>query len=302
MPTSAPDEFEHHRPMLEGLAYRMCGVMADAQDIVQETHIKWCAADRAQIANPRAWLVTVCSRLAMDLLKSARVRREHYVGPWLPEPLVAAPGKAPDEQAQIDDSISIALMLAMERLTPAERAAFLLHDVFEYDFDAVAAIIGKTEVACRQLASRARRAVREERPRFAASPETHRRLLDAFLGAVRSGDSDGLKTLLAESVELHSDGGGHVKTAPDVLHGREAVAAFFLEVWRQNVPDPTAILIRRRWFNGAPGLLLFQGNRLQVALSLAVEGDRIGRLFALRNPEKLKRFAASLDHTFTGHD
>ncbi len=290
MSEAGQDAFEEHRPMLVGLAYRMCGVLADAQDIVQETHIRWCSADRSGIGNPRAWLVTVCSRLAMDLMKSARVRREQYVGAWLPEPFLESPGNSPDAQARIDDSVSVALMLAMERLTPSERAAFLLHDVFGYDFDEIASIIGKSETVCRKSASRARQAVRENRPRFAATPDIHRQLLDAFFAAVRGGDPENLKALLAESVELHSDGGGRVKTAPSVLHGREAVAAFFLEVWRENVPSRESVRIVHQWFNGQPGVLIYQDNQLQVALCLSATENRISHLFALRNPEKLAVF------------
>jgi RNA polymerase sigma-70 factor (ECF subfamily) len=284
------DEFEEHRRMLEGLAYRMCGVLADAQDIVQETHLRWCSIERSTIDNPRAWLVTVCSRLAMDVMKSARVRREQYVGTWLPEPFLEPDRRSPDVQAQIDDSVSVALMLAMERLTPSERAAFLLHDVFGYDFREVASIVGKSEASCRKSASRARRAVSEKRPRFEASPDTHRQLLDAFFEAVHAGDPKTLKSLLAESVELHADGGGQVKTAPAASIGREAVAAFFLQVWRENVPSRESVRIVNQWFNGRPGVLIYQDGQLLVALSLSVTKDTIDHIFAMRNPNKLAAF------------
>lgn len=284
------EEFEKHRKVLEGLAYRMCGVLADAQDIVQETHIRWCSAERSCIDNPRAWLVTVCSRLAMDVMKSARIRREQYVGTWLPEPFLEPHKNSPDAQTQIDDSVSVALMLAMERLTPSERATFLLHDVLGYDFSKIASIIGKSEATCRKSASRARRAVREKRPRFEASPAIHRQLLDAFFEAIHAGDPESLKALLAESVELHADGGGRVKTAPTVLNGREVVAAFFLEVWRENVPVRESIRLVDRWFNGQPGVLIYQDNQLLVALSLSVAKNMISHIFALRNPDKLATF------------
>lgn len=293
MQPSAPDVFEEHRKLLEGIAYRMCGVLADAQDIVQETHIKWCAAERSTIGNPKAWLVTVCSRLAVDMRKSARSRREQYVGAWLPEPFLETHGNSPAEQTQTDDSVSVALMLALERLSPAQRAAFILHDIFAYDFNEVAAITGKSESACRKLASRARRAVRERRPKFPASPDTHRQLLDAFFEAVHAGDSENLKTLLTESVELHADGGGRVRTAPEVLSGREAVAGFFLEVWRRNANTPESVRIVANWFNGQPGVLIYQNNQLVAALSLSVAMNRIDRIFALRNPDKLVPFMQS---------
>ncbi|MFT3992471.1 MAG: RNA polymerase sigma factor SigJ [Luteolibacter sp.] len=290
MNETGQDPFEEHRPMLEGLAYRMCGALADAQDIVQETHIRWCAADRSSIDNPRAWLVTACSRLAIDLMKSARVRREQYVGAWLPEPFLESPGNPPDAQARIDDSVSVALMLAMERLTPSERAAFLLHDVFGYNFNEIASFIGKPESVCRKSASRARQTVRKNPPRFTATPEMHRQLLNAFFEAARGGTPENLKALLAESVALHSDGGGRVKTAPSVLHGREVVATFFLKVWHENVPSPESIRIVHQWFNGQPGALIYQCNRLQVALCLSIDENRISHLFALRNPGKLSAF------------
>jgi RNA polymerase sigma-70 factor (ECF subfamily) len=282
--------FDAHRSLLEGLAYRMCGVLADAQDIVQETYIRWNAADHECIENPRAWLVTVCTRLAMNHLRSARVRREQYVGVWLPEPFLESRGPSPDTQSRIDDSVSMALMLALERLNPSERAAFLLHDVFGYDFEEIAVIINKSPESCRKSASRARKAVRDNRPRFAASPETHRRLLDAFLGAVRRGDADTLKSVLAESVEFHSDGGGRVRTAPAVLHGHQEVIRFFLEVWSQNIRPGDDIRIEHRWFNGQPGALIYLNSALQVALELSLAGEQINQIFALRNPEKLAVF------------
>ncbi|MGE9269765.1 MAG: RNA polymerase sigma factor SigJ [Verrucomicrobiales bacterium] len=290
MRITSQEEFEEYRKMLGGLAYRMCGVLADAEDIVQETNIRWCSADRSSIDNPRAWLVTVCSRLAMDLMKSARAQREQYVGAWLPEPFLELHETSPNTQTEIDDSVSMALMLAMERLTPSERATFLLHDVFGYGFSEIASIIGKSEATCRKSASRARRAMREKRPRFEASPEIHRQMLDAFFEAVHVGNLKNLKALLAESVELHADGGGRVKTAPTILSGREDVTAFFLEIWRTNVPSRESIRIVNQWFNGQPGVLIYQDCQLIAALSLSVTKNMVSHIFALRNPEKLATF------------
>lgn len=283
-------EFEKHRPMLEGMAYRMCGVLADAQDIVQETHLRWSAARHDALKNPRAWLVTTCSRLAMDLLKSARVRREQYVGTWLPEPFLEAKERSPEAQARIDDSVSMALMLALERLSPPERAAFLLHDVFGYEFGEIARIIDKSEAACRKLASRARMTVQQNRPRYAASPETHRQLLDAFLAAVNRGEPEPLKALLAESVAFYSDGGGKVKTSLEVLQGKDEVASFFLKIWRENVAAQGGVQTVPCWFNGQPGVLIYQHQQLRVALSLSLTESGISHVFALRNPDKLTAF------------
>lgn len=279
------DLFEEHREMLEGLAYRMCGVWADTEDVVQETHIRWSRADHPKIKNPRAWMVTVCTRLALDKLRQARTRREEYPGPWLPEPFLES--HAPDTQAALDDSVSVALMVALERLSPSERAAFLLHDVFGYDFMEVAAILGRSEPACRKSASRARKVIHEKRPRYSATAEEHRQLLGAFLEAVRAGDTSRLKSLLAESVELHADGGGRVPTAPVVLHGRDAVIAFFLQVWQSDA------WIGEHWFNGQPGVLIWQGNQLRAALAAALSDSGIACLYVLRNPEKLTQFTAA---------
>ncbi len=289
----ADDVFEEHRGLLEGLAYRLCGVRADAEDLVQETYLRWRAGDRTQIRDPRAWLVTVCSRLAMDFLKSARRRRETYVGVWLPEPYLDGADPNPAAQARVDDSVSFALMVALETLTPAERAAFLLHDVFGYGFDEVAVILRKSEPSCRKLASRARVAVRRGKPRFPGSAEEHRRLLETFFAAAHSGEMNRLKELLTESVELHSDGGGQVPTAPGVLCGAERVAEFFVTIWRHRDPAGDRIRAEPRWFNGGPGLLLFFDNRLVAALSATVTGGKIDRIFALRNPRKLTAFSGS---------
>lgn len=284
------DAFEEHRALLQGMAYRMCGVLADAQDIVQETHLRWNQADRSEIREPRAWLVTVCSRLAMDLMKSARVRRENYVGTWLPELFLDEQTANPAERTHIDETISMALMLALEKLSPPERAAFLLHEVFGYGFDEVAGVIGKSEPACRKLASRARAAVHDARPRYPTTPAEHGRLLDAFFQAAQTGEVANLEALLAESVELHADGGGKVRTAPAVLRGAKAVAEFFAQVWRENALAREDIRIVTRWFNGSPGVLIYQGDGLVAALSLAIEAGAIRRIFAMRNPDKLTGF------------
>jgi RNA polymerase sigma-70 factor (ECF subfamily) len=287
--------FEEYRGLLEGVAYRMCGVLADAQDVVQETYLRWQSEDREDIRDARAWLVTVCSRLAMDHLKSARHRRETYVGTWLPEPFLDERTADPSRQASLDESVSMALMLALEKLTPAERAAFLLHDVFGYGFEDIAQMLEKSEPSCRKLASRARAAVRDGKPRFESSPEEHRRLLDSFFEAAHSGEIESLKSLLAESVELHSDGGGKVKTAPGVLQGPDAVAKFFVAIWREKDREPSRIRTAARWYNGRPGVLILWDGQLVAALSLAIEEGRISRIFALRNPEKLEAFERTLN-------
>jgi len=279
--------FEKYRSMLESIAYRMCGILADAQDIVQETHLKWNAVDQNSISNPRAWLVKVCSRLAMDHAKSARMRRLTYVGQWLPDPLVEDSKVSPAEQHATDDTVSMALMLALERLSPAERASFLLHEVFDYQFKEVAGILGKSEAACRQLATRARMAISSDRTRFKTTAQEHCRLLDAFFEAARKGNMKALKILLAKSVDLLSDSGGKVRTAPPGLRGRAAIAQFFVEIWRGR---GTSIRMRHRWFNGGPGMLIYLDGQLLAAICIKVVRGRIRRIYAVRNPVKLTVF------------
>jgi RNA polymerase sigma-70 factor (ECF subfamily) len=281
--------FETHRRVLEGLAYRMLGTLADAQDVVQETYLKWRDADLATVREPRAWLVTVCSRLAINAMKSARSRRETYVGTWLPEPLIDESAFSPADQTQIDETVSVALMLSLEKLSPLERAAFLLHEVFDYGFDEIATILGKTSAACRKLASRARLNLKAERPRFETSAGQHRKLVQAFLDAARAGEVESLQKLLADDVELYADGGGKVQAIRDVLHGAQSVGKFFIRVWR---PRPAASLaFESVCFNGAPGLLVFEDENLVAALTVRAEGGRIAAIYALRNPDKLAPFS-----------
>lgn len=294
--------FESHRPVLEGLAYRMLGTRADALDIVQETFLKWSQTDIDQIRDARAWLVTVCSRIALNTLQSARSRRETYVGAWLPEPLMDEGARSPDDEPQIDETVSVALMHALERLTPTERAAFLLHDVFGYSFDEIAAVLGKESAACRKLASRARARVRDARPKFAASSTEHQRLLTAFLNAARAGRVDELRSLLAEGVEFHADGGGKVETVTHVLRGPDAVSAFFLRVWGAKEAPDARYHFTLRWFNGAPGILVHEEDRLIAAVSVSIDAGVIRRIYAHRNPEKLAAFlpAAAIGVQATG--
>lgn len=278
--------FERNRRLLEGVAYRMLGTLADARDVVQDTYLKWSEADVEEVRDARAWLVTVCSRLALNTLQSARVRREEYVGMWLPEPLPDDRAWDPAAQSELDETVSIALMLALETLTPPERAAFLLHEVFGFTFDEVGEILGRTSAACRKLASRARIAVRNARPRYTASPAEHRRLVTAFLSAARAGDLSGLQSLLAQGVELHADSGGKAITARDVLHGADAVTTFLIRVWRDSALRYW-VGFESRSFNGAPGILIYEDDRLVAALSITTGEGAIQRIYAHRNPDKL---------------
>ena len=284
--------FESHRSLLEAIAYRMVGSLAEAQDIVQNTFLRWSKVDTDSIQSPKSWLVTTCSRIAMDILKSARVQRLEYVGPWLPEPILDSDSRSPDEQAQIDDTVSTALMLALEKLTAAERAAFLLHDIFDYSFEEVGQILQKSSAACRNLASRARGKIRSEKPKFEVTPDDHKKLLMAFLQASQDGNIESLKSILVESVELHSDGGGKAIAAREILVGNDIVSAFFAKVMARKNTENASWEIDEYWYNGAPGLVIYENGKPFVAFSLELESKshRIQKIFALRNPDKLKPF------------
>lgn len=285
-------EFEQHRSLLLGVAYRMLSSHADAEDIVQDCYLRWERADREEIRSPRSWLTTVCSRLCLDRLKSARARREQYVGDWLPEPLVER-DLSPSRAAQIDESVSTALLLILEQLSPSERAAFLLHDVFQFTFEEVAEILGKTGSSCRKLAQRARDRVAAGKPRFAPDPATHHDLVHAFWQAADEGDTNRLQQLLSGEAFLRSDGGGIVPAVSRTLEGAETIARFFVGIARAAKKSGAQISSKTCWINGSPGLLLYQDDQLATALSFTVGDDgKIHSLFAQRNPEKLRLIAS----------
>ena len=286
-PDAKAEEFQTCRSFLEGLAYRMLGSIAEAQDVVQNTYLRWSRADTVKVQSPKAWLTKTCTRIAMDELKSARAQREEYHGPWLPDPYLQDDSKKPDDQAQIDDSVSVALMVALEKLSPAERATFLLHDIFCYSFDEVGEILGKSGAACRKLASRARTSIRADRPRFEAKAEDHTRLLESFFSAARSGDLDGLKSLLTESVSLHSDGGGKAIAVPKIISGPHVVATFFTRIAATEQRNRNEYRSVSIWFNGSPGIILYEDGKPVTAFSLQIEDGRIETIYALRNPDKL---------------
>ena len=283
--------FEKHRRTLEGLAYRMLGTLAEARDVVQETYLKWHEADTETLNSPRAWLITVCSRIALNQLKSARKQRDLYVGEWLPEPFPDEPELYdPGVQAEINDTVSVALLLVLEKLSSVERAVFLLHDIFELSFDEVAQAIGKTSANCRQMATRARKRIRENRPRFVATPEEHRLLLEGFMGAAKQFDVERLTSLLASGVELYSDGGGKAVALPAVLRGAEDVASFIVNVFSRYKCEGVEIRTQSQRFNGSLGVLVFEDEQLATALTIETHLGRICRVYAVRNPSKLSGF------------
>lgn len=284
------DPFETHRGRLLGLAYRMLGSRADAEDVVQDGWLRWCAADRTSIENAEAYLVTIVTRLCLDRLKSARATREIYVGPWLPEPIPDADALSPHAATELADDLSFALLLALERLSPLERAAFLLHDVFDEPFAEVAAALGRSEAAVRQLAARARKAVRDERAARHTSPDAHARLLAAFTSALASRDAAQLKAVLREDVVMLTDGGGRKPAALNPIRGADRVARFFFGLLRKFEARGVTISAAPATLNGAPGLLVYLNGNLDQALTLSVDQDGIAALYSVRNPDKLRAF------------
>jgi RNA polymerase sigma-70 factor (ECF subfamily) len=287
---AGPDPFLAHRPRLLALAYRMLGATGEAEEVVQEAWIRWQAANRAGIAHPAAWLGTVATRLCLDRLRRGASARRDYPGPWLPEPWleeVPAPPEstAPDRRLDRAADLSIAFLLLLERLSAPERAALLLRDAFGADYGTIAAALGRSEAACRQLLRRARERLRESAPaRRTASPAAHRRLLTAFLAAARSGDPARLLRLLAEDAQLLTDGGGKARAVLNPILGGEKVARFALGVRRRLPPGLGARSIA---VNGQPGLAIFLDGAPWGVLGAEVAEGRIQALYLLRNPDKL---------------
>jgi RNA polymerase sigma factor (sigma-70 family) len=285
--------FQKHRPRLLGLAYRMLGTQADAEDVLHDAWLRWHAQDKADLDDAEAWLVTVTTRLALDRLRHAKVERERYTGPWLPEPLVA-PEEQPDSQAEHAETLTLSFLLMLERLSPEERAAFLLREVFDYSHAEAAAILGITEESCRQRAHRAKQRLREERSRFTSSATTQRRLLERFAHALQRPTEENLRALFAEDAVHISDGGGVVTAALRPLLGSERIARLYLQVAKHEQGHD----VRRNLhiLNGAPVLLTWADGQLVTACWIECEGDRIVAVHALRNPQKLARLAWSLSN------
>jgi RNA polymerase sigma-70 factor (ECF subfamily) len=281
------------RPLLFSIAYRMIGSVSEAEDIVQEAYLRYHRAQPADVESPKAYLSAVTTRLAIDHLRSARVRREEYVGPWLPEPLLSDEGAGdPSAQAELADSLSLAFLVLLERLSPVERAAFLLREVFAYPYDEIAEVIGKSEGNARQLVSRARRHVDDERPRFDVDREAHEELTDRFIEATYSGDTEGLIALLAHDVYTYTDGGGKAQAPRRTVHGRDHVARFMVGIAR---PDrgAAAVTLHPVLVNGVPGRLArdAEGNAVAV-LTLDVADGLVTAVRIVVNPDKLAHLQA----------
>jgi RNA polymerase sigma-70 factor (ECF subfamily) len=284
------DPLAPHRGRLLGLAYRMLGSRSDAEDVVQDAYLRFAGAQG--VHNPEAFLVTVVTRLCLDRLKSAKAQREIYVGPWLPEPVFDAEGLAADTATELADDLSFAL--ALDRPSPLERAAFLLHDVFDMPFADVAAMLERTEVSCRQLATRARRAVREARPAPAAPPDRHARLLSAFGEAVASGDVSRLAGLLRADAIAVTDGGGRKTAALNPIIGADKIARFFIALAGKNIGRD--IRIEPAMINGTMGALLYLDGEIDHTISMAIDGDRIAAIYIVRNPDKLRHVPSAAHH------
>ena len=295
--------FEPHRRRLLGLAYRMLGSVSEAEDAVQDAYLRWHGADRDAVSNTRAFLMATTTRICLDVLKSARARREEYVGQWLPEPVLDTAALAPDSRTELAEDLSVALLLTLDRLSPLERAAFLLHDVFDFSFNDVAAALQRSEAACRQLATRARTHVREARPRGAIVPAArsgeidpkHAQLLSAFMAATRAGDVNALTRMLASDARFVTDGGGKVRAALQVIEGADRVAQLIVKAsrphpgqwWRQD------FTVRFATVNGMPGAIVDAPEGPVQTAAIEIEGDVIRAIYVVRNPDKLRHLASA---------
>lgn len=279
------DSFEEQRPGLERLAYRMLGSRADADDVLQEAFVRWAREDRHMVESPRAYLTSVVTRLCIDRKREIDARKETYVGPWLPEPIVQ-PAAAADRPAELAESISMAFLYVLERLSPVERAAYLLRQVFGYDYAEISTILEKSEENCRQIVSRAERRVHEGRPRFDAPSAEVSRISQEFLQACATGDMQGLLQLLADDVVVISDGGGKASAALRPIEGPDHVARFFLGIFRK---APSYGRAEQVVVNGQPGLAAYLHDEMVSLFSLDIADGRIKGIYVMRNPDKLPR-------------
>jgi RNA polymerase sigma-70 factor (ECF subfamily) len=278
------DVFQALRPRLFGIAYRMLGVRADAEDVLQDAWLRWSRIDRGMLSSEDAWLVAVVTRLAIDRLRTARTEREKYVGSWLPEPMVEVEHRTPETAAEFAGDLSVAFMHLLERLGPEERAAFLLRQVFDYEYADIAQMLDKSEAAVRQVVHRAADRVRHQRPRFKVAPHAHRRLLEKFVAACRTGQRAAIRALLDDNVQTIGDGGGKVPAVAGGMHGAERVTNLF---WAHALRLGQRLEYRIAMINGEPGLLRYVDGALESVNAVVTDGDRIVAIYAIRNPEKL---------------
>lgn len=283
----ATEVFEEHRPVLTGVAYRMLGRVADAEDVVQDAWLRWSAAHPDKVEDPRAYLVRITTRLAIDRLRQVQSRREAYVGPWLPEPLLTDLGHTtPDtaDEVVLAESVSLAVLVVLESLSPLERAVFVLREAFAYPYVEIAQILERAEPAVRQMAGRARAHVRERRPRFDVDQAERARLTERFLAAATAGDLAGLLGVLAPDVRLVGDGGGKAKAPVRAIESADKVGRFLLGIAKQSVPEPTVALVE---VNGGPAVLVNSHGRPHTVIAVDVADGRIQAVYVLANPDKL---------------
>ena len=293
---TATDPFTALRPRLFGIAYRMLGVRADAEDVLQDAWLRWSRQDVAVLQSVEAWLVTVVTRLAIDRLRALKAEREAYVGWWLPEPLVDLLGEGhhhqtPESAAELAGELSVAFLYVLERLGSEERAAFLLRQVFDYDYPDIAVQLGKTEASCRQMVHRASERVQQARTRFEVPQAVHHQLLQRFMRAAKSGDRSAIEALLSDDAQLIGDGGGKVAAFPKPLLGRFRIAMLY---WAQHRRLGEQLVYRMALINGEPGLLHYANGRLDSAQAFVTDGERIVGIYAVRNPDKLVGIPATL--------
>ncbi|WP_373991051.1 RNA polymerase sigma-70 factor [Duganella sp. BuS-21] len=281
---SETSTFTALRTRLFSVAYRMLGTRADAEDVVQDAWLRWHDSDREAVQSAEAWLVTITTRLSIDRLRSRMAERASYVGWWLPEPIVEFDEHTPESNAERASEVSMAFLWVLERLSPEERAAFLMRQVFEHDYADIAAMLGKSEAACRQMVHRAQQRVQQQTPRFQVQKEQHHALLGRFIAAAQLGDRAAMKTMLADDVQLVADGGGKVNSYLHILHGAGRVAGSF---WSLEHQYPQQVAYRQARVNGEPGLVRYVDGQLESAQSFRIENDHIVAVFIVRNPDKL---------------
>ena len=277
--------FDRHRSRLFGLAYRMLGTPDEAEEVVQDAYIRWHTADMATIENSEAWLVSVTTRLSIDRLRKVSRQRETYIGPWLPEPLMISTARSPEEDAELASSLSTAFMLMLERLSPAERAVFLLHDVFDSSYSDIARIMEREEPAVRQMLHRARQRVRADKPRFIADRDEHRRLVERFAQAAYTSDETALLDLFSPDISVMSDGGGRVTAARKIVRGLHKVVRIFTVALSPSLGGLTWKLVE---INGEPGIIEYYDGEPFAANTFTTENGKVTEMYRIMNPDKLK--------------
>lgn len=283
--------FDQHRRRLFGIAYRMLGMRDDAEDIVQEAYLRWHKADAEEIESPEAWLVTITTRLSIDRLRSLAKERETYIGPWLPEPLLTSKTYTPEDELEFADNLSMAFMALLERLSPTERAAFLLREAFDVSYQEIARIVGKNETACRQLIHRARNRVRDDKPRFEASEADKKNLIEKFVAATAAADEKAILSLFAEDAVMTSDGGGKVTAARKIIEGGHKIARLYYHV---ALKSKGLLDVRIKPINGELGIVSTVFGQPFAATVFEIEGDKIRAVYQVMNPEKLKGLSSAI--------